>query len=258
MSTAAESTVIGRESRRVILATMVGTTIEWYDYFIYAVCAGLVFSSQFFAAIGKDALIVSFATIGISFLFRPIGAILAGHLGDKIGRRAMLILTLLLMGGSTVLIGFVPSAGTIGISAPIILSVLRIVQGLSAGGEWGGAALLAVEHAPRSKRGLFGAFPQIGVPIGLLLANGVLAAVTALTTPEQFLAWGWRVPFLLSIVLIVVGIVIRSRVSESPVFDEVRKQKERASVPLVPLFKITGCSSSLARFCLPPTTRSAI
>lgn len=232
-----ESAGLGRESRRVILATMVGTTIEWYDYFIYAVCAGLVFSSQFFAAIGKDALIVSFATIGISFLFRPVGAILAGHLGDKIGRRAMLILTLLLMGSSTVLIGFVPSAATIGVSAPIILSLLRIVQGLSAGGEWGGAVLLAVEHAPRAKRGFFGAFPQIGVPIGLLLANGVLAGVTALTTPEQFLAWGWRIPFLLSFVLVVAGIVIRTRVSESPVFDEVRKQKEQASVPLVPLFK---------------------
>ncbi|WP_344415135.1 MFS transporter [Amycolatopsis minnesotensis] len=228
---------IDREHRRVVLAAMVGTTIEWYDFFIYAICAGLVFATQFFTALGKDALILSFATIGISFFFRPIGAIVAGHLGDRLGRRAMLILTLLLMGISTVLIGLVPTTGSIGIAAPIILVVLRILQGLSAGGEWGGAALLAVEHAPADRRGLYGAFPQIGVPIGLLLANGVLALVTALTTPEQFLAWGWRIPFLLSVVLIVAGFMIRTRVAESPVFEEVRRTRARSSIPLVPLFR---------------------
>jgi MFS family permease len=222
-----------REHRRVILATMVGTTIEWYDFFIYAICAGLVFATQYFAALGKNALILSFATIGISFFFRPVGAVIAGHLGDRLGRRAMLILTLLLMGISTVLIGLVPPAAAIGATAPILLVLLRIVQGLSAGGEWGGAALLAVEHAPSDRRGFFGAFPQIGVPIGLLLANGVLAAVAALTTPDQFLAWGWRIPFLLSVVLIAVGLIIRTRIAESPVFEEVRPER----VPVVSLFR---------------------
>ncbi|WP_158883241.1 MFS transporter [Amycolatopsis anabasis] len=228
---------IDREHRRVVLAAMIGTTIEWYDFFIYAICAGLVFATQYFAALGKDALILSFATIGISFFFRPIGAVIAGHLGDRIGRRAMLILTLLLMGVSTVLIGLVPTTAAIGVSAPVILVLLRILQGLSAGGEWGGAALLAVEHAPADRRGIYGAFPQIGVPIGLLLANGVLALVAAFTTAAQFLAWGWRIPFLLSVALIVVGMLIRSRVAESPVFEEVRRAKARSSIPLVPLFR---------------------
>ncbi|WP_433260108.1 MFS transporter [Actinosynnema sp. CS-041913] len=228
---------IDREHRRVVLAAMVGTTIEWFDFFIYAICAGLVFGSQYFAALGENALILSFATVGISFFFRPVGAVIAGHLGDRIGRRAMLILTLLLMGVSTVLIGLVPTTATIGVAAPVILILLRILQGLSAGGEWGGAALLAVEHAPADRRGLYGAFPQIGVPIGLLLANGVLALVAALTTPAQFLAWGWRIPFLLSVVLIVVGMVIRTKVAESPVFEEVRRSKVRSRLPLVVLLR---------------------
>ncbi|MBE1461351.1 MFS transporter [Kibdelosporangium phytohabitans] len=228
---------VDAEHRRVVLAAMVGTTIEWFDFFIYAICAGLVFASQYFAALGEDALLLSFATIGISFFFRPVGAIIAGHLGDRIGRRAMLILTLLLMGVSTVLIGLVPTTASIGVAAPIILVLLRILQGLSAGGEWGGAALLAVEHAPADRRGLYGAFPQIGVPIGLLLANGVLALVAGLTTAEQFLAWGWRIPFLASVVLIAVGMFIRTRVSESPVFEEVRQTRAQSSMPIVPLFR---------------------
>ncbi|MGH3587182.1 MAG: MFS transporter, partial [Pseudonocardia sp.] len=227
---------IDREHRRVVLASMVGTTIEWFDFFIYAICAGLVFATQYFAALGENALILSFATVGISFIFRPLGAVIAGHLGDRIGRRAMLILTLLLMGVSTVLIGLVPNTESIGVAAPIILVLLRILQGVSAGGEWGGAALLAVEHAPSDRRGFYGAFPQIGVPIGLLLANGILGLVAALVTPEQFLAWGWRIPFLLSVVLIVVGLLIRTRVTESPVFEEVRESRAQSSVPLVPLF----------------------
>lgn len=228
---------MNKEHRRVVLASMVGTTVEWYDFFIYAVCSGLVFATQFFGQLGKDALLLSFATIGISFFFRPVGAIIAGHLGDRIGRRPMLVLTLLLMGIATALMGVLPTTATIGVAAPVLLVVLRILQGLSAGGEWGGAALLSVEHAPAHRRGLYGAFPQIGVPIGLLLANGILALAAALTTPEQFLAWGWRIPFLFSIVLIGVGLFIRTRVAESPVFHEIRKSNARVSVPLVPLLK---------------------
>ncbi|WP_370962000.1 MFS transporter [Amycolatopsis sp. cg9] len=231
---------IDREHRRVVLAAMAGTTIEWYDFFIYAISAGLVFATQYFSALGKDALLLSFATVGISFFFRPIGAVVAGHLGDRFGRRALLIATLLLMGVSTVLIGLVPGAGSIGTAAPVLLVVPRIVRGLSAGGEWGGAALLAVEHAPADRRGLYGAFPQIGVPIGLLLANGALAPAAAVTTPAQFLAWGWRIPFLLSFVLIVGGLLIRGRVAASPVFEEVRRTRSRSSLPLVPLFRHHG------------------
>jgi MFS family permease len=236
MSVAA-SPPITREHRRVLLASTVGTTIEWYDFFIYAVSSGLVFATQFFGGLGKDALILSFATVGVSFFFRPIGAIIAGHLGDRIGRRPLLVLTLILMGVATALMGLLPSTASIGVAAPILLVLLRVLQGLSAGGEWGGAAMLAVEHAPANRRGLYGAFPQIGVPIGLLLANGTLALVTATMTSAQFLAWGWRIPFLLSVVLIAVGLLIRVGISESPVFDEVLEAGERKSVPLAALLR---------------------
>ncbi|ADJ48963.1 major facilitator transporter [Amycolatopsis mediterranei S699] len=216
---------------------MAGTTIEWYDFFIYALCAGLVFDSQFFAGLGGNALLISFATIGISFFFRPVGAALVGHLGDRIGRRRTLIFTLLLMGISTTLIGVIPPASAIGDTAPVLLILLRILQGLSAGGEWGGAALLAVEHAPAGRSGLFGAYPQLGAPAGLLLSNGVLAVVTAMTTQQQFLAWGWRIPFLISVVLIAVGLIIRRKVSESPVFQKLQQTGSRAKTPLLTVVK---------------------
>ncbi|MFI1168555.1 MFS transporter [Streptomyces sp. NPDC020801] len=230
------SSASGRQ-RTVALAAMAGTTIEWYDFFIYALCTGLVFGKQFFAGLGADSLVISFATIGISFVFRPVGAALAGHLGDRFGRRAMLIATLLLMGVSTTLIGLVPSTGTIGSSAPVILVLLRILQGLSAGGEWGGAALISVEHAPSDQRGRLGAYPQLGAPLGLLLANGALAAVTAVTTNAQFIAWGWRIPFLLSVVLIAAGLIIRQRVDESPVYQELKESGSRPRTPIAALFR---------------------
>jgi MFS family permease len=231
------STATGRQHRTVALAAMAGTTIEWYDFFIYALCTGLVFNQLFFQGFGEDSLIISFATIGISFFFRPVGAALAGHLGDRLGRRAMLIATLVLMGAATTLIGLVPTRDSIGMAAPIILVFLRILQGLSAGGEWGGAALIAVEHAPTGKRGRFGAFPQLGAPLGLLLANGILALITALTTDEQFLAWGWRIPFLLSVGLVAAGFIIRRKVEESPVYQELKESGNRARTPLASLFK---------------------
>ncbi|MEU9343517.1 MFS transporter [Streptomyces sp. NPDC048278] len=231
------STATGRQHRTVALAAMAGTTIEWYDFFIYALCTGLVFGKVFFAGFGEDSLIISFATIGISFFFRPVGAAVAGHLGDRLGRRAMLIATLVLMGVSTTLIGLVPTRDSIGVTAPVILVFLRILQGMSAGGEWGGAALISVEHAPTGKRGRFGAFPQLGAPLGLLLANGVLALITALTTDEQFLSWGWRIPFLLSVVLVAAGFVIRRRVEESPVYQELKDTGDRARTPLATLFR---------------------
>jgi MFS family permease len=228
-----------RELRRVAFATVIGTTIEWYDFFLYASAAGLVFGSLFFAPAGPQfATILSFATVGVSFLFRPLGAFLAGHFGDKIGRKAMLVITLILMGAATTLIGVLPTYAQIGVAAPVLLLLLRILQGLSTGGEWGGAVLMAVEHAPDGKRGRYGAFPQIGVPIGLLLASGVLALMTGVISPgDAFLEWGWRVPFLLSFVLIIVGIVVRRAVDESPVFKEIAAKKSAAKTPILTLFR---------------------
>lgn len=226
------------QQRRVALASLVGTTIEWYDFFIYSNAAAIVFASLFFEPLGStDATILSFATVGISFFFRPLGAIIAGHLGDKLGRRAILVFTLYLMGAATVLIGVLPTYSQIGVLAPVLLVILRIVQGFSAGGEWGGAALLAVEHAPSRQRGLFGAYPQVGVPAGMLLATAVLSILSATLTDDQFNAWGWRIPFLLSIVLIAVGGFIRKQVAESPVFVELRERKQRTKAPLVDLFR---------------------
>jgi len=227
------------ELRRVARATVIGTTIEWYDFFIYANAAGLVFAQAFFAPAGGSlGILLSFATVGLSFLFRPLGAVLAGHFGDKLGRKKMLVLTLFLMGGATTLIGLLPTYEQIGVLAPILLLLLRILQGISAGGEWGGAVLMAVEAAPPGKRGKFGAFPQIGVPIGMLLAAGMLALMSGVVAPgDAFIEWGWRVPFLLSFVLLFVGIVIRRKVDESPVFKEIAARGAETKVPAVRLIR---------------------
>lgn len=226
------------DRRRVAFATIVGTTVEWYDFFLYASAAGLVFGQLFFAPAGQEfAQIIAFVSVGISFLFRPLGAFIAGHLGDKYGRRLVLMLTLILMGVATTLVGLLPTYESIGLAAPILLIFLRILQGISAGGEWGGAVLMAVEHAPKTRRGLFGAAPQIGVPLGLLLASGVLALMTVIAPGDAFLEWGWRIPFLFSVVLIVVGYYVRRKVEESPVFTEIAARKEQTSAPIVQLFK---------------------
>ena len=225
------------DRRRVVFATVVGTTVEWYDFFIYATAVGLVFGQLFFAPLGADSLLIGFATVGISFLFRPLGAFLAGHFGDKYGRKVVLMWTLILMGAATALIGLLPTYEAIGIWAPILLVLLRILQGLSAGGEWGGAVLMAVEHAPRTRRGAFGASPQIGVPLGLLLASGVMALMAMIAPGDAFLDWGWRVPFLLSVVLILVGWYVRRRIEESPVFAELAERKEKAQTPILQLFR---------------------
>lgn len=229
------------EERKVLAGTLVGTSIEWYDFFIYAQAAGLVLAPLFLAPLAESnatlAQVLAFATIGISFLFRPLGAVVAGWLGDKLGRKRMLVFTLILMGLSTSLIGFLPTYAAIGIAAPILLITLRILQGFSAGGEWGGAALMSVEHAPKGKRGFFGAFPQIGVPVGMILATFTLWVITSTMSAEAFLEWGWRIPFMLSIVLIVVGYLIRRAVEESPVFQELQERKQESSAPLKELFR---------------------
>lgn len=228
-----------RNQRRVAAATVIGTTVEWYDFFIYATAAGLVFSELFFEPAGREVgLLLSFATVGISFVFRPLGAFLAGHFGDRLGRRAMLVLTLVLMGGATSAIGLLPTYATAGVAAPIALLLLRILQGISAGGEWGGAVLMAVEHAPADRRGRAGSIPQLGVPLGMLLASGVTALMTGVISPgEEFVQWGWRVPFLLSVVLIAVGYLVRRAVDESPVFTDMAEHQQRSRAPVVELFR---------------------
>lgn len=231
--------VTGPGMKKIAIATVIGTTIEWYDFFLYASAAGLVFATLFFQPAGPQAaVLLSFATVGVSFLFRPLGAFLAGHFGDRIGRKAMLVWTLILMGTATTLIGVLPTYSQIGILAPILLVLLRILQGVSTGGEWGGAVLMAVEHAPAKRRGRMGAFPQMGVPLGMLLASGTLALMTGVISPgEAFIEWGWRIPFLLSFILIVVGIIVRRTIEESPVFAELAQKTERTRMPAVQLFR---------------------
>lgn len=232
-------TISAKERRRVIAATTIGTAIEWYDYFLYAAVAGLVFNQLMFGPLeGGLATIISFASVGLSFLFRPLGAILAGHFGDKLGRRTVLMVTLFAMGGATTLIGLLPTYDTWGIWAPILLITLRIIQGISAGGEWGSAVLLAVEHAPNNKRGVYGAGPQVGVPMGLLMSSGVLSIMNTIAPGDAFLEWGWRIPFLFSIVLVVIGYAVRMGVDESPVFREISERKDaEAPNPIGILFK---------------------
>lgn len=226
------------EQGRVVAATVIGTSLEWYDFFVYASAAGLVFGKLFFEPAGPSAaMLLSFATVGVSFLFRPLGAVIAGHLGDKYGRRFVLVLTLWVMGGATALIGVLPTFESIGILAPILLITLRVLQGISAGGEWGGAVLMAVEHADPGRRGLMGAPPQIGVPLGLLMSSAVMAIMAMIAPGDKFLEWGWRVPFLLSIVLVGVGYWIRRSVEESPVFKEIEERAEETKTPLKTLFQ---------------------
>ncbi|GAB3484247.1 MFS transporter [Nocardiopsis coralliicola] len=229
---------MSRQQRRVAMATTVGTTIEWYDFFIYANAAALVFAGSFFSPLqGIAATLASFATIGISFLVRPLGAVVMGAVGDRYGRRVVLIVTLVLMGGATTLIGLLPTYATIGAAAPLLLILLRIVQGFSAGGEWAGAALMAVEHAPAARRGRFGSFPQLGVPAGMLLASAASLGLILPMGEDAYLAWGWRIPFLLSIVLLLVGHYVRRRVEESPVFAEMERASATERAPLPVLFR---------------------
>lgn len=218
--------ITAKERRRVLAGTLVGTVIEWYDFFIYALAANIVFAQLFFAPAGEEyQRIFSLVTIGLSFLFRPLGAAVAGRLGDRFGRKPLLVITLIMMGIATTSMGLLPTYDQIGLWAPFLLLFLRILQGFSAGGEWGGAVLMSVEYAPVGKRGFFGAFPQIGVPVGMLLASAVLAVMNWIAPGQAFYEWGWRVPFLLSIVLVIVGFFVRSSVEESPVFNEIAANK---------------------------------
>jgi metabolite-proton symporter len=219
--------------RLVALASMVGTTIEWYDFFLYGTAAALVFNRLFFPTFDPlMGTLAAFGTYTVGFVARPVGGIVIGHYGDRIGRKSMLVLTLVIMGVATFLIGLLPTYEQIGPWAAVALVVLRIAQGFGVGGEWGGAVLMAVEHAPKGSRGFYGSWPQIGVPAGLLISTAVFAFFARLPE-DQFLSWGWRVPFLLSIVLVAIGLLIRVRILETPTFAKLKASGSEARQPIL-------------------------
>ena len=222
-----------KEVRRVVSASLIGATIEWYDFFLYGVVAGIVFNKLYFPS--SDPLVstmLAYGTFAVGFLSRPLGGVIFGHLGDKLGRKSMLVMTLMIMGVSTVLIGMVPTYDQIGVWAPILLLVLRIAQGIGLGGEWGGAVLMAFEFAPKEKRGFYASIPQIGLALGLCLASGVVATLSSLLSDAQFLAWGWRIAFVLSFLLVAVGMYIRLNVMETPEFAEAKASGEEIKLPI--------------------------
>ncbi|MGW6536140.1 MFS transporter [Streptomyces sp. NPDC055051] len=231
--------------KRIVAASLIGTTIEWYDFFLYGSAAALVFNTLFFPS--ADPLVgtlIAFITYAIGFAARPLGGIVFGHYGDKIGRKKLLVLSLLMMGGATFAMGLLPTYETIGIGAPILLTVLRLIQGFALGGEWGGAVLIVSEHGGDKHRGFWASWPQAGAPGGNLLATGVLALLAAVQSESDFQAWGWRIPFLLSGLLVVIGLWIRVSVSESPVFLEAQAKAEAAAAagvkeeaPVVEVFR---------------------
>jgi MHS family shikimate/dehydroshikimate transporter-like MFS transporter len=229
----------------VAFASAIGTTIEWYDFFLFGVVTPLVLNKLFFP--NYDPLVgtlLAYTTFFVGFISRPIGGVIFGHYGDRIGRKNVLILTLIIMGVATFLIGLLPTYAQVGIWAPIMLLVLRVFQGIGIGGEWGGAVLMAVEHSPTGKRGFYGSWPQIGVPAGLLLSAGMVYILSYL--PEaDFFAWGWRIAFLISAVLVAIGLYIRLKLMETPAFNRIKQEKKVAAVPVVDLFKTHGKNTLL-------------
>ncbi|MER5390544.1 MFS transporter [Saccharopolyspora sp. NPDC002686] len=224
-------------TRRAGLAGMIGTTIEWYDFYIYGLAAALVFGTEFFPEFSPAAgTLAAFATFAVGFIARPLGGVIFGHFGDRVGRKKALMLTLFLMGAATVLVGLLPNYHTIGIWAPILLVTLRFLQGFAVGGEWGGAVTMVAESAPDHRRGFYGSLPQMGVPLGLVLSSTVFAAISPL--PDEALrSWGWRIPFLLSIALIGVGLFIRSRITESPTFVQAKESGRTRKLPAAEAFR---------------------
>jgi metabolite-proton symporter len=221
-------------TRRVVLASFIGTTIEWYDFFLYVTASALVFGKLFFTTMDPlAATMASFATNAVGFFARPLGGIVFGHFGDKLGRKSMLVTTLMMMGMATFGIGLLPTYDQAGILAPILLVTLRFIPGLGVGGEWGGAVLMAVEHGKPGQRGFLASWVQAGVPIGLLIATGVFRTLSSVIPEEAFLAWGWRIPFLIGILLLGVGMFIRLRILESPVFTEAKKSNSTTEMPIL-------------------------
>ncbi|MFE0633093.1 MFS transporter [Streptomyces sp. NPDC058864] len=244
MATPAPAPTAPGSLRRIVAASLIGTTIEWYDFFLYGSAAALVFNKLFFP--NEEPLVgtlLSFLTYAVGFAARPVGALVFGHYGDRLGRKRLLVLSLLLMGGATFCIGLLPTFSTIGVAAPVLLTMLRLVQGFALGGEWGGAVLLVSEHGDAKRRGFWASWPQTGAPAGQLLATGVLSALTALLSDAAFTSWGWRIPFLLSGVLVMVGLWIRLSVDESPVFKAARaraeaRKREESAIERLPLLSV--------------------
>jgi MFS transporter, MHS family, shikimate and dehydroshikimate transport protein len=232
-----EDTGMPTSIRKVVVASFIGTTIEWYDYFIFVTAASLIFPDVFFPGFGETTgKILSYTTFAVGFVARPVGGVIFGHYGDKIGRKTMLVATLLIMGSATFLVGLLPGYDAIGVLAPILLVVLRLLQGLGLGGEWGGAVLMAVEHSPEDSRGLNASWPQMGVPAGLVLGTGVFFLVSSLSG-DTLLTWGWRMPFLLSVILIATGLFVRLSIYESPAFSQVRESGTEADMPILDVLK---------------------
>ena len=238
MTTSTPATSSADMQRRARLGSFIGTTIEWYDFYLYGTAAALVFPHLFFPSYSPlTGTLLALLTYSAGFIARPLGGVIMGHFGDRIGRKAILVSSLMIMGVATTLIGVLPTFAVAGIWAPILLLVLRIVQGFGVGGEWGGAVLVAVEHAPPSRRGLFGAWPQAGVPAALLLANGVFMSLTLTLSDEAFMTWGWRVGFLASSVMIAIGLLIRLKMEETPDFQKAKDDGHIAKFPIVEVFR---------------------
>ncbi len=226
------------DARRVGLASAIGTTIEWYDFFIYGTAAAVVFAPQFFPQVSSaGATLASFATFAVGFIARPLGGVVMGHFGDRIGRKSTLVWCLLLMGLATFGIGLLPNYMRIGVWAPILLIIFRFVQGFALGGEWGGAVLMSVEHAPQGKRGLFGSFVALGLPAGIILSNFVFLIASSVVPSDQFAAWAWRIPFLASSVLVAVGMFVRLSLAESPVFSELLRSRAARRMPVLDVLR---------------------
>ncbi|WP_082317577.1 MFS transporter [Streptomyces sp. NRRL WC-3549] len=224
---------------RTAVATLAGTTLEWYDFFLYGTAAALIFDKQFFPSLSPTAgTLAAFSTLAVGFVARPLGGLVFGHFGDRIGRKATLVVSLVMMGIGSTLIGAIPNYDSIGFWAPVLLVLLRIVQGIGLGGEGAGATLMSMEHAPEGKRNLYAGFPQMGTPAGLVLANIIFLVTNVLMGDGSFTSWGWRIPFLLSFVLVAVGLVIRLRVTESPSFNRVLEQDGVVTFPLAESFKV--------------------
>jgi metabolite-proton symporter len=232
---------IGQETTsmgKIAFASFIGTAIEFYDFYIYGTAAALVLGGVFFPeATPLRGTLLAFATFAVGFAARPLGGIVFGHYGDRVGRKAMLIFSLLVMGVATFLIGLLPGYAAIGITAPVLLVILRFLQGVGLGGEWGGAVLMATEHAPTDKRGFYSSFPQVGPAVGFLLSSGLFLLLTVSLSEEQFNTWGWRIPFLLSIVLVVIGLYVRITIAETPIFKRAMETQTRARVPFLDMVR---------------------